>query len=66
MKTSLKESTNTPHLDPYAGWEKLYGHPLSEADRLEIGTNLKGFFGILHKWAQEDAQKEAEAKGGQQ
>jgi hypothetical protein len=41
-----------PRLDDelWTPWEEVYGHPLNEAERLGMMTDLSGFFGLLASW----------------
>ena len=55
MEITIPTNSNT---DPFARLQEIYGHKLSDADKVQIATNLKGFFGILQEWAQQDAYTE--------
>ena len=59
MEITIPTNSNT---DPFARLQEIYGHKLSDADKVQIATNLKGFFGILQEWAQQDAYTEGKAE----
>lgn len=45
-----------------AGWSKLYGRPISEAEYEEICHNLHGFFTTLKEWSDEERMESNEEK----
>ena len=47
-------------------WSKLYGKPVSEAERQEIFSNLSGYFLTLKQWTDNEKNQNKEVISNEQ